>query len=154
QTLCQNVPLFPLDASNPGAVYVWTINGAPAGTTQTQSVDSSVPGIFEYIVSVTDPITTCNVQDTVTFTFNESPAFTAVPSNTAACGTNTGQIALTINSPVGSLFSYFVTGPSTTLQGIDQPTGAVINAGLTALGAGTYGITVADQVSGCATITT
>lgn len=154
QTLCQNVPLFPLDASNPGAVYVWTINGAPAGTAQTQSIDSSVPGVFEYIVSVTDPITTCNVQDTVTFTFNESPAFTAVPSNTAACGTNTGQIALTINSPVGSLFSYFVTGPSTTLQGIDQPTGAVVNAGLTALGAGTYGITVADQVSGCATITT
>lgn len=154
QTLCQNVPMLPLNANNPGALYAWAINNVPAGTAQTQPVDSSLPGIYQYTVSVTDPITTCVARDTVTFTFNESPAFTAVPSNTAACGTNTGQIALTINSPVGSLFSYFVTGPSTTLQGIDQPTGPVANPGLTALGAGTYGVTVADQVSGCATITT
>lgn len=153
QTLCQNSPVFPLDASNPGAVYVWTINGAAAGTAQTQPVDSSVPGVFTYEVTVTDPITACSVVDNVTFTFNESPAFTAVPSNTAACGTNTGQIALTINSPA-SLFTYFVTGPSTSLQDVDRPVGPVINPGLNALGAGTYGITVADQVSGCATITT
>lgn len=154
QTLCQNQVLLPLDAMNPGAVYEWRINGAVAGTDRTQPVDSSQPGVFQYTVSVTDPITTCVARDTVTFTFNESPAFTAIPSNTAACGTNTGQIALTISSPVGSLFSYFITGPSTTLQGIDQSTGPVVDPGLTALGAGTYGITVADQISGCATITT
>src|SRR5690606_22879257 len=123
QTLCQNQVLLPLDAMNPGAVYEWRINGAVAGTDRTQPVDSSQPGVFQYTVSVTDPITTCVARDTVTFTFNESPAFTAIPSNTAACGTNTGQIALTISSPVGSLFSYFITGPSTTLQGIDQSTG-------------------------------
>lgn len=153
QTLCQNTPVFPLDASNPGAVYVWTINGFAAGTAQTQPVDSSVPGNFTYEVSVTNPITACTVVENVTFTFNESPAFTAIPSNTAACGTNTGQIALTINSPA-SLFTYFVTGPSTSLQDVDRPVGPVVNPGLNALGAGTYGITVADQVSGCATITT
>ncbi|MBX2963766.1 MAG: PKD domain-containing protein [Cyclobacteriaceae bacterium] len=153
QTLCQNSAIFPLDASNPGAIYAWTINGVASGTAQTQPVDSSVPGSFTYQVSVTDPITACTVTEEVTYTFNEAPAFTAVPSNTAACGTNTGQIALTINSPA-SLFTYFVTGPSTTLQDVDQNTGPVINPGLTALGAGTYSITVADQISGCASITT
>lgn len=150
QTLCQNVPMLPLNANNPGALYAWAINNVPAGTEQTQPVDSSLPGIYQYTVSVTDPITTCVARDTVTFTFNESPTFTAVPSNTTACGLNDGQIALTVNSPVGNLFSYFITGPSTTLQGIDQPTGVVVNVG--SLGAGNYGITVADQVSGCATI--
>jgi gliding motility-associated-like protein len=151
QTLCQNTPVFPLNAQNPGTTYAWTINGTPAGTAQTQSVDSSVPGIFLYQVQVTDPITLCTVTDNVTFTFNESPAFTAAVTNTAACGTLTGQIALTINSPAASLFSYFVTGPSTSLSDVDRPVGPVLPP-FTGLGAGSYGITVTDQISGCTSI--
>lgn len=151
QTLCQNTPVFPLNAQNPGSVYQWTINGAPAGTSQTRSVDSTVPGVFEYKVEVTDPITTCRVRDSVTFIFNESPAFTAVASNTTACGTLTGQIALTINSPATGLFTYIVTGPSTSLSGIDRPAGPVLPP-FTGLGAGSYAITVTDQISGCSTV--
>src|SRR5690606_19464096 len=64
QTLCQNQVLLPLDAMNPGAVYEWRINGAVAGTDRTQPVDSSQPGVFQYTVSVTDPITTCVARDT------------------------------------------------------------------------------------------
>lgn len=151
QTLCQNTPVFPLNAQNPGTTYAWTINGAPAGTAQTQSVDSSIPGIFEYIVQVTDPITLCTVNDTVTFTFNESPVFTAVASPTAGCGTLTGQIALTLNTPASTLFTYFVTGPSTSLSDVDRPAGPVLPP-FTGLGAGSYGITVTDQISGCTSI--
>lgn len=151
QTLCQNTPVFPLNAQNPGSVYQWTINGAPAGTAQTRSVDSTVPGTFEYKVEVTDPITTCRVRDSLTFTFNASPAFTAIASNTTTCGTLTGQIALTINAPPGGLFSYFVTGPSTSLSGIDRPVGPILPP-FTGLGAGSYAITVTDQVSGCSTV--
>ncbi|MFN3840469.1 MAG: PKD domain-containing protein [Cyclobacteriaceae bacterium] len=152
QTLCQNTPVFPLNAQNPGTTYAWTINGAAAGTAQTQSVDSSVPGIFEYKVQVTDPITTCTVRDSVTFTFNESPVFTAIPSNTVACGTLTGQIALTLNTPASTLFTYFVTGPSTSLSDVDRPAGPVLPP-FTGLGAGSYGISVTDQISGCTSVT-
>ncbi|MCK6618497.1 MAG: PKD domain-containing protein [Cyclobacteriaceae bacterium] len=151
QTLCQNTPVFPLNAQNPGTTYAWTINGAPAGTAQTRSVDSSIPGIFEYSVQVTDPITLCTVHDSVTFTFNESPVFTAVPSPTAGCGTLTGQIALTLNTPASTLFTYFVTGPSTSLSDVDRPAGPVLPP-FTGLGAGSYGITVTDQISGCTSI--
>jgi large repetitive protein len=154
QTICQNTPIAPLDAQNPGTTYAWTINGAPSGNTQTQNVDTTVPGVFQYIVTVTDPVTTCTVQDTVTFTIGESPNFTAVPSNTTGCGTLTGQIALTINSPVGNLFSFGITGPATTIQGIDQGTGPVAGSPFMGLGAGTYGVTVTDQVSGCTVSTT
>lgn len=152
QTLCQNTPVFPLNAQNPGTVYAWTINGTPAGTAQTQSVNSSVPGVFLYEVQVTDPITACTVVDNVTFTFNESPAFTAIASNTTACGTLTGQIALTLNTPASTLFTYFVTGPSTSLSDVDRPAGPVLPP-FTGLGAGSYGITVTDQISGCTSIT-
>ena len=60
-SICQNTPIAPLNAQNPGATYAWTINGVPAGNTQTQSVDTSVPSppLFEYEVIITDPITTC-----------------------------------------------------------------------------------------------
>jgi hypothetical protein len=150
-TLCQNTPVFPLNAQNPGSVFQWTINGTPSGTAQTQSVDSSVPGRFEYKVQVTDPITTCTARDSITFTFNASPSFSIAVTNTAACGTLTGQIALTLNSPAGTLFSYTVTGPSTSISGTDQPLGPVLPP-FSGLGAGSYAIVVTDQLSGCTTI--
>src|SRR5690606_39402865 len=34
-TICQNEPVDPLDAQNPGATYQWTIDGTPAGTART-----------------------------------------------------------------------------------------------------------------------
>jgi len=152
QTICQNSPVFPLDAQNPGTVYQWFINNVPSGNTQTQAVSTVTPGVFEHKVQVTDPITTCVVRDSVLFTINESPNFTAIPTNTSACGASNGQIALTINSPVGTLFSYLVTGiaSGTNLQDIDQGTGPVLPP-FTGLPADTYVIQVSDQVSGCAT---
>lgn len=151
-TLCQNAPFGPLDAQNPGATYSWTVNGGSPSSDQTRSVDTSVPGVYTYIVEVTDTITTCVVSDTVTITINESPSFSVVTANTTGCGVNDGQITVTINGPATALFSYTITGPGTTLTGIDQPVGAL--PAFTGLAAGTYAITIADQVTGCATITT
>jgi gliding motility-associated-like protein len=151
-TLCQNTPVFPLNAQNPGATYAWTVNGAAGGTAQTQSVSTATPGVFDYKVKVTDPVTTCFAKDSITYTIKESPAFTATPTNPSACGANDGKIALNITAPVGSLFTYFITGPSATISNTDQPIGTVTTPAT--LAAGTYGITVSDQVSGCATINT
>ncbi len=154
-TLCQNTPVAPLNAQNPGATYVWTINGIPAGTGQTQSVDTSIPGppTFEYEVTITDPITSCFFKDSVIYTINPSPVITPpVPTNPSVCGAGDGTIDLSITGPPNTLFSYFITGPSATVSGINQGIGALPQA--TGLDAGTYGITVSDQVSGCATTTT
>lgn len=156
QTLCENTPVFPLDAQNPGATYAWTINAAPSGTSQTQSVDTSNPGVFEYEVTVTDPVTTCSVRDSTIFTIRESPAFTATPFNTTGCGANDGRIELHINTPASSLFAYSVVGTSGSFSDIDQSPNP-LPAAPTVVGnllAGTYGVTVSDQVSGCAIITT
>ena len=156
QTLCQNDPVSPLDAQNPGTTHQWFLNEISNGNTaQTQSVNTAVFGVFEYKVQVNDPITLCFVKDSVVFTINESPTFTAIPTNTTACGVNNGQIALTINSPATSLFSYLAVGAATgtTFQGIDRPVGPVLPA-FTGLGADTYVVQVTDQISSCATTTT
>lgn len=152
QTLCQNTPVFPMDAGNPGATYAWTINGVASSNTRRQSVDTSLPGVFEYEVTVTDPITTCFVRDSVVYTFNESPSFTETPTN-ATCGLTNGSINLVINGPANTFFTYSITGPSTTISNRDQVLGqAGPNPTVSNLGAGTYGITLADQVTGCQTI--
>lgn len=152
-TLCQNVPVAPLNAQNPGTDFQWTLNGANTGSTiQTQGVDTSTPGIFEYEVTVRDPVTTCEASEDIIYTIKESPAFTAVPTNPTSCALANGTITLTITAPSATLFTYFITGPSSASD-IDQtlsPPPVVA----TGLDAGTYGVTVSDQVSGCATITT
>ncbi|HEX8040805.1 MAG TPA: PKD domain-containing protein, partial [Chryseosolibacter sp.] len=152
-TLCQNTPVAPLDAQNPGATYAWELNGAASGTIQTQSVNTASVGLFEYKVQVTDPVTTCFTRDSITYTINESPAFNVTNNSPIACNSTTGQITLTLTAPAASLFSYFISGPTAVTPGTDQATGAVI-ATPANLAAGTYGITVSDQVTGCATITT
>ncbi len=153
QTICQNTPIFPLDAQNPGTTYAWELNGTPNGNTaQTQSVDTTTPGKIEYKVEVTDPVTLCFARDSITYNINESPAFTATPTNPTTCTSNDGKISITITAPATSLFTYFVSGPGASVSNTDQPVGIV--PPVTNLDAGTYGITVTDQVSGCATINT
>jgi hypothetical protein len=154
-TICQNTPIAPLNAQNPGATYAWTINGAPAGTAQTQSVDTSVPGppTFEYEVIITDPVTSCFFKDSIIYTINPIPVITnPLVTNPTSCLVNDGTINLSITGPANALFSYFVTGPSASVSGINRGLGPI--PAVTGLDAGTYGITIADQVSGCATITT
>ncbi len=152
-TLCQNAPVAPLDALNPGATYAWELNGAASGTAQTQSVNTSSFGIFEYKVQVTDPVTNCFARDSTTFTINEAPAFNVTNNSPIACNSMTGEITLNFTSPVGSLFSYFIGGPSAVTPGTDEAAGGSIVTPAN-LAAGTYGVTVTDQVSGCATTTT
>lgn len=151
-TLCQNTPVFPLDAQNPGATYQWEINGVNSGNSQTQSVDTSVPGMFEYKVEVTDPITSCSVRDSLNYTINQSPVFTATPFNTSSCGMDDGRVDIDITDPATSLFTYSVVGPSPAITQIDQPAGLYSTP--STLMPGTYGVTVSDQISGCFTITT
>ena len=153
-TLCQNAPLAPLNAQNPGATYAWQVDRTPSGaTTQIFSVDTSLPATTEYIVAVTDPVTMCVGRDTINFTINESPVWIATPTDPTTCNASDGQIDLEITAPVGTLFTYFISGTSGSFSNTDQPTG-VIPGAATGLDAGTYGVTVSDQVSGCATINT
>lgn len=153
QTICQNTGVAPLDAQNPGTTYAWELNGAPSGTAQMQTVNTSAFGLFEYKVEVTDPVTNCFVRDSITYTINESPAFNATNNSPIACNARTGQITLDLVSPAGSLFSYFISGPTAVPQRTDLTAGTPVSTPANLAG-GTYGITVTDQVSGCATITT
>jgi len=149
-TLCEDTNTPALNAQNTGASFQWTIDGINTSTTQTQPVTTTTPGVFAYAVTVTDPVTTCFVTDTKTYTINTSPSFTLTGVDpTGACGSATGSVTLQINptAPVTGPYSYFLTGPSTSDSGID----AIAPFNLTSPNkvAGTYSVVVSDQVSGC-----
>lgn len=156
QTICQNTPVAPLNAQNLGSNYQWFLNDVNNGNvTQTQLVSTVTPGVFEYKARINDPVTLCVATDSVIFTINASPSFTAIPTNTSICGADDGQIALNILGPANTLFSYLVVGTSTgtILQDVDQGVGAVLPP-FAPLPADTYVVQVSDQVSGCATTNT
>jgi PKD repeat protein len=148
QTVCQNTIVLALDAQNSGDNFGWKINGTNASITQFQSVDTTVPGIFTYSVTVTDPITTCVTSAQKTFTVIQSPTFTFTSTN-SACGASTGSITVSsISTP--HIYSYFLTGPSGfNQQGIDQPVTTTTIGPLGGKPAGTYSAIITDQVSGC-----
>jgi len=152
QTICQNVTVADLDASNRNMNYAWTINNVPSGTTRTQAVNTAVPGppVYEYKVVVTDPITQCFTRDSVNFTINPVPVFTPVPTDPSGCGANDGSIQVTVTSPTTSTFSWTLTGPSTA-GGAASPN---VPVNITGLAGGAYSVTVADQLSGCSAVGT
>jgi large repetitive protein len=149
-TICEDNATPVLNAQNPGASYQWTVDGVNTSTIQTQAIDTSVPGIFTYEVTVTDPITTCFVTDQKVYTINVSPSFSLTGTDPIGCGSPTGSISLQLNTsaPAGGPYSYFISGPGFNQQGIDQVAPSVIGP-LGGKSAGTYSAIVTDQISGC-----
>ena len=150
-TICEDNATPALNALNPGAVYQWRVNGVNSSNAQTQAVDVTVPGVFTYEVTVTDPVTTCFLVETKIYDIKVSPAFVLSGTNPTTCNATDGTINLALNvsaPPGGPLYSYFLSGPSGFNQpGIDQAVPSVAN--FTNREAGTYSVIVTDQISGC-----
>jgi len=152
-TLCEDTSTPSLNASNPGADYEWKINSAIVGTSRTQAVDVTTPGIFTYEVKVTDPITTCFIIEDKVYTVNVTPTFNAIGTNPTICNVADGTISLQLNAstPPGGPYSYFVRRAGTTIDqgtGLNAPTALPVIMNLLA---GGYVATFTDQINGCAT---
>ncbi|MCP4456606.1 MAG: PKD domain-containing protein [Cytophagales bacterium] len=144
---CQGDAPPVLDASNPGASYVWTINGVASGNNRTLTVDTSVPGTFEYILAVTDPVTMCIGQDTLGVIVLETPDITIVSNPTTGCGATDGSIDLTFNASGNYTYELTLAGLST--FGPVTIDGSGAEPAIAALDGGNYALTVTNNVTGC-----
>jgi large repetitive protein len=149
-TLCQN-DTRQLDVeipspSDPG--YEWVIldaNDQTVATSNEPAIEvsefTSTPGVFRYTVTVTDNSPEgCFVQDTVVVTIEEAPVITLTPTPTSACGTDDGSINLDLNGGDPSTLTFTWTDASGTVVSNDQNP--------TSLAAGTYDVTVTNEI-GC-----
>ena len=153
-TICQNTPVAPLDAQNPDdgkylyLDYKWcSSRNRPK---ETKCKYFTAPGVFEYEVRfLTAPVRL----RTRLFIRSTRHQFSHLRhSRPRMCGADDGRIDVNITGPADAIFSYFITGPTAVPSGTDQGLGPIPTA--QPLAAGTYGITIADQVTGCASINT
>ena len=145
RTICQDVTVSEFDAMNPGSTYTWYLNGTENGNVlRTQPVDTSIPGIYTYEVTVED-IFNCITTDDVTLTIENSPEFTTVGGTTTGCGNNDGTIDIDVTQS-GS-FNYTVSGPSTI--GTTALTGPALVTTPNTLNPGGYSINVTNTLTGC-----
>ncbi len=150
ETICEEENVTALNVRNPGMTYAWTINGAPASSTAVQNVDTTTPGVFDYTVTVTDPVTSCFRTEDKIYTINVSPLFTLTSTPISSCGNTDGTVSINLQTSTpagGPLYSYFLQGPSGNDDDIDQTAPNTFT--LTNLGAGTYSAIVRDQISEC-----
>ena len=143
--LCQNENLV-LEADYAGAGITWTLideNGLATDLNNPsvrQTVDTSLPGIFQYTADITDPLTGCVGSDTVQVTVNEIPVFTLAPTG-SSCSNADGSIGYDITTTGNYTIAWTDTDGND--LGDANP--------LTGISAGIYTLTVTDPVSGCST---
>jgi large repetitive protein len=157
-TICEKAIIPDLISNNSGATIVWTANGINTGNNDntSQIVDTNIPLVppytRKYEVTVTDPVTLCQVKDDITYTINVSPSFTmAQVGANPTCNMADGQVSLTLitTNPAGGPYSYDVSGTNVfSSSGIDQVAPSIIGP-ITGVSAGTVIGIVTDQITGC-----
>ena len=141
QAACEGDPIPDLNATNNGALFSWTLNGANTGnTTRLQPVNTNQTGTLEYAVQVNDTITGCVNADTVRFDITALPVLNTSTVGTSGCGNADGQASVLVTSPPN--YGVTWTGPGSFVSN-SEDTGPILVAGV-------YSVTVTDNVSGCA----
>lgn len=149
QVICVGEEINPLDAQNPGATYSWAINGAGTGNTRRfQTVDTSMPGDYEYAVSIVD-VNGCQTTNTINFTILEPPAATTTTYNTSGCAVADGALVLNVSNQ-GS-FSYRISDSNPATADIFRSADGPFADSIPGLEADSYRITVTNLVTGCST---
>ena len=128
-------------AGSPPNQYNWTVNGAPMGVNDYFiSVNTGAPGVFQYNVRVTDGLTGCIGEDSVTITVNSIPTAVYAVTN-STCGNNDGSIIIT--SPVTD-----ITADWSNAAGTPFGTGSSLNNVI----ADVYNLDLRHNVSGCTNV--
>ncbi len=153
--ICQDDELI-LDSNVTANIYNWSVIN-PDGSISPQTfpndrrvtVNSSVPGIFTYVVSIEDPITPgCFVNDSTRVTVNPLAQATIGTVINPSCGDSDGSFEFSVTT-TGN-YSYVVTGNTT---GVVAQNGNFTGPGLApiveTLDADIYTIQITDNSSGC-----
>jgi gliding motility-associated-like protein len=141
QIVCQNDSVglnTGIPTGIPPNTFSWYINGVQTpDNTYFLVVDTGTPGDFEVAARIEDGLTGCIARDTVNITVNPIPTATTSITN-SSCGNDNGSIAIT--SPVTGLGLQWTDDLGATIGTADR---------IDNLFAGTYGLLVVNNVTGC-----
>ncbi len=143
---CEGDPVTQLNTQDAIPTYEWFVNGTANGnTSQIQNIDTSVPGLFTYVVVGTDPpaLGGCSNADTVNITISAAPSIGVTSIVADSCGIGNGILDIEVTATTTSI-QYSWTGPGFSANTED----------IAGLAAGAYSLTAIDNNNGCAADTT
>ena len=151
--ICQDEELT-LDSNVTANNYVWSVINPDGSTTgplandRRATVDSSVPGLYTYVVSIEDPITAgCFVNDSTRVTVNPLAQATLGAIVNATCGSSDGSFEFNITT-TGN-YSYVVTGNASGNVAQGNNFSGPGTETITNLAADIYTVLITDNSSGC-----
>uniref|UniRef100_UPI0040486A96 T9SS type B sorting domain-containing protein n=2 Tax=Roseivirga sp. TaxID=1964215 RepID=UPI0040486A96 len=151
-TICQDEALT-LDPRVNANNYQWSrINPdnstSTLATTRTIAVDSSVPGIYTYIISIEDPASIgCFVNDSTVVTINGSPNLSQGAITDPTCGNSDGAFSFNIGG-TGN-YSYTVTDAGGAVVSQNNATDGPASIPVSGLDGGTYSVSITDNSTNC-----
>ncbi len=145
QSVCQDETLR-LNAGVNADNYRWFVDDVQQPATgQNFNVDTSTPGIFMVRVEVPDPLdTACYAVDEAEITVNETPGIVVLNIVEPTCGDANGSIEIDTNGGSGD-YTISWNGPTTVANNETNPQN---------LEAGSYNITITDNLTGCTDVET
>jgi hypothetical protein len=143
--LCQDESLR-LSAGGNASSYRWFLDDIQESASgQNYDVDTSVPGTYLVRVEIPDPLDpNCYAEDEIEVVVNENPIISVDNTVNPSCGNSDGEIQISVNGGSNDL-NIAWSGPTAIP---DDETNA------TNLAAGTYNITVTDNLTNCSTTET
>lgn len=151
--ICQDAELI-LDSNVTANNYIWSVINPDGSTTgplandRRATVDSSVPGLYTYVVSIEDPITPgCFVNDSTRVTVNPLAQATLGTIVNPACGNSDGSFEFTITT--AGNYSYVVTGNASGNVAQANNFSGPGTETITNLAPDIYSVQITDNSSGC-----
>lgn len=145
RTICQNETLR-LNAGGNANQYRWFVdNVQQAATGQSFNVETSVAGVFAIRVEIPSPLdSNCFAVDEIEVLINEMPTIATNSITNPTCGANNGAINISAADGSGD-YNIRWNGPTTVADGTLSAANLL---------AGSYNITVTDNLSNCEVVET
>lgn len=146
RTICQDETLR-LNAGGNANSYRWFVDDIQQSASgQNFNVDTSAPGTYLIRVEIPDPLDpNCFAVDEIEVVVNENPIIALGIINNPTCGNADGSIEISNTSGGSEDFTISWTGPTAVSDNETNPTN---------LEAGTYNITVTDNLTNCSSTET
>nr|WP_321235019.1 T9SS type B sorting domain-containing protein [uncultured Psychroserpens sp.] len=132
--------------------YAYSINPSPVSVSLSGNIFSGVPSGI-YTITITDTVTSCTEEVTVSLAEAISPTFTTTPTDVTCFGDNTGEFEINVNGYSGTYTYEIFNSSGTSVVGPINANTSTNPLTVTGMVAGSYTVTIVETQSPFCTAT-
>ncbi|WP_204345082.1 T9SS type B sorting domain-containing protein [Psychroserpens algicola] len=133
-------------ASGGSGSYTYSINPSPVSVSLSGSVFSGVPSGV-YTITITDTVTSCTEEVTISLAEATPPTFTTTPTNVTCFGDNSGSFDINVNGYSGTYTYEVFDSSGTSVTGIVNANTSTNPLTVTGMNAGTFSVVITETQS-------